>query len=126
MVFLHRTTEENWIKIKQEGILWGKNQCWSEGIGWHDNPRRYTYLSGGDWGDSYGNVLLEVEYIPKGDKVNDNCNLEPADMLKMLAGDILVDQFSVFVPISISHIRRIKSIMKENQPKSGAQKLVRK
>lgn len=55
MKFYHRTKLENWKKIQEEGILWGIGESY-----------RYTYLSPYDFGESYGPILLEVEYDPVG------------------------------------------------------------
>lgn len=65
MVFYHRTTEENWKKIQAEGVLWGIEMSY-----------RYTYLSPNDAGKSYGDVLLEVNYKPKG-LPDDNYGFKP-------------------------------------------------
>jgi len=83
--FYHRTTQENWDKIQQEGVLWGVTFNY-----------RHTYLSPDDFGDSYGNVLLEVEYEPRG-KPHDNYGFNPPE------GQYCW-QFSVFEPIDIKYV----------------------
>jgi len=96
MKFFHRTTEENWAKIQEEKILWGKSSS---------RTYRYTYLALKDWGDSYGNVLLEVEFEPKKEdfgKIH-NYGFDPPP------GQICV-QFSVFVPIPLDKVKRIMTI----------------
>jgi hypothetical protein len=88
MIFYHRTTEENWLKIQKEGILWGIGRSY-----------RYTYLSPDDMGESYGDVLLLVDYIPCGSP-NDNYGFDPPE------GQYCW-QFSVFIPIDIKFVKRI-------------------
>ncbi len=110
MKFLHRTKEENWKKIQEECILFGCPDIWNEEKGWHKNPeRRYTYLSPFDWGDSYGDVLLEVEYTPSGkdawkDEKRDNYIFDT----DCPEGETC-DQFMVFIPISLKDVKRIDS-----------------
>ena len=91
MKFYHRTTEEKWKKIQEEGILFGM----------HDSYR-YTYLSSEDVGDSFGNILLEVDYVPVGinGKNIDNYGFDPPE------GEYCW-QFSVFIPISIDKVKHI-------------------
>ena len=88
-MFYHRTKEEAWEKIQEEGVLWGVTR-----------NVRYTYLAPQDAGDSYGNVLLEVDYTPEGPPY-DNYGFDPPP------GQVCW-QFSVFVPININKIKRIK------------------
>ena len=93
MKFFHRTTEDNWKKIQQEGILFGVPA----------NPTsRHTCLAPDDWGESYGNVLLEVDYEPKGVGSGvDNYGFNPP------AG-MICTHFAVFVPIPIDLCRTLK------------------
>lgn len=90
MKFYHRTSENRWREIKKSGILWGYRI--------HDGVPtlnyRYTYLSPFDMGESYGEVLLEVEYEPTGVYGIDNYGFDPP------SGEICW-QFSVFIPIDI-------------------------
>lgn len=87
----HRTTLEVWEKIKKEKILFGV----------HDNYR-YTYLSPSPLIPiEYGELLLEVEYVPTGIKGIDNFGFEPPD------GEFCW-QFSVFIPIPIENIRILR------------------
>lgn len=92
MIFYHRTTEKRWEAIQDEGVLWGK----------HGSNYRYTYLAPFDVGESFGTVLLAVDYEPKvqdfGKKHNYGFN--PPDGL-------ICDQFSVFEPILLKKVRRI-------------------
>jgi len=97
MKFYHRTTEENWKKIQAEGVLWGI-----------PTPRRghtsyrYTYLSPEPFPKSFGVVLLEVEYEPKGIGSHvDNYGFDPPE-------GMVCWQFSVFVPISVDRVKRIE------------------
>lgn len=96
MIFYHRTTEDKWLKIQDEGILWGYRI--HNGVPTLDY--RYTYLSPDDMGDSYGNVLLEVKYEPTGILGIDNYGFDPPKGMTCW-------QFSVFVPISINNIKRV-------------------
>jgi hypothetical protein len=91
MKFYHRTKELAWEKIKKEGILFGIPD---------NHSYRYTYLSPLDFGDSYGPILLEVDYEPRG-KPFDNYGFNPPE------GQICW-QFSVFVPIDIKKVKLIK------------------
>lgn len=88
MKFYHRTTEENWLKIQKEKVLWGI----------HDSYR-YTYLSPIDFGETYGKVLLEVDYEPIGFP-DDNYGFNPPE------GEVCW-QFSVFKPIEIINLKKL-------------------
>ena len=99
MKFYHGTTEQRWKEIQMEGILWGKRNSRSCSY-------RYTYLSPNiKVAQKYGgDVILEVEYNPIGvEKIIgiDNFGFNPPK------GQYCW-QFSVFVPINISKIRRLK------------------
>lgn len=79
----HATSEPNWQKIQEEGILWGVRNA----------PSRCTYLAKNvlDVVDGkYGEVILEVEFDPKNDKPN---NYQPDAW-----------QCRVYSPIPISRI----------------------
>ena len=93
MKFYHRTTEENWKKIQKEGFLWGIPSA--------NSSYRYTYLSSEDFGNSYGSILLEVNYEPKGDHKNDNYGFHPP------LGEVCW-QFCVFIPISVEKCKKIR------------------
>ena len=55
MIFYHGTTEENWNKIQNEGVLYGIREA----------PSRVTYLTDTiEEAKQYGDVILEVEYDP--------------------------------------------------------------
>ena len=109
MKFYHRTTKERWESIQKEGVLWGLPwsglKSWEEAEAkkenWNGYPR-YTYLSPDDWGESYGPVLLEVEYEPKredqGIKHNFAFDCPPGEYCW---------QFSVFEPIDISNVKNV-------------------
>jgi hypothetical protein len=93
MIFYHRTTEEAWAKIQDEGVLWGKHSgC------------RYTYLAPPEVviPDEYGPVLLEVEYTPLRETEGKDHNYGFDPPLGMICW-----QFSVFVPIPLSRIKRV-------------------
>jgi len=105
MLFLHRTTESNWNSIQSERVLFG--------IGEH---RRFTYLSPFDWGESYGPVLLKVNYEPTGMRAWRNSTTG-----EKLSGEKrdnfifdeecpegqMCDQFMVFNPIPLNSLKRI-------------------
>lgn len=56
MIFYHGTTEEDWKKIQEEGILFGVRKF---------AKSRCTYLATDlDEARQYGEVLLQVEYNP--------------------------------------------------------------
>jgi len=100
MIFYHGTSFDNWTSIQNEGVLWGKTTCWSEGVGWHES-KRYTYLTPHiEIAREFGDILLAVEYTPIKDSTDDNYGFNPPE------GETCW-QFSVFVPILISNIRRI-------------------
>lgn len=98
MLFYHGTSEENWKKIQDEGILFGVRIVL-------DNdgnpskiykPDRMTYLARDiEEASMYGNVVLEVEYNPS---VNPSAN-------NFIEG---CWQVRVYEPIDITKIRRIK------------------
>lgn len=51
----HGTTSEFWAIIQKEGVLWGRQ----------DGPSRCTYLAADkEEAACYGNIVLEVEYVP--------------------------------------------------------------
>ena len=87
MLFYHGTSEENWLKIQEEGILFGKRDF---GIS------RCTYLAKKiNEARCYGKVILSVEYDPFLDKDNNN----------YIEG---CWQFRVYSPISIDNVKRIE------------------
>lgn len=114
MKFYHGTNKESWKNIQKEGVLWGK-PSWNET--WGDRqPYRYTYLTPDlEVAEQYGSeeVILEVEYDPIGvgnlvnGKTIDNYAFGPEPGQQVKPGDHCW-QFSVFIPISISQVRRIK------------------
>ena len=118
MKFYHRTTEKAWKAIQEEGCLWGITGWGTikERIKDAKNRARYTYLAPDDWGDSYGTVLLEVEYEPKREeasvsvggyiKHNDNTPIKNNYGFDPPQGQQCV-QFCVFEPISLDKVKRI-------------------
>lgn len=100
MIFYHRTTEEAWTSIRAEGVLWGvPKYC--------KNYPRHTYLSPACYvaNESYGTVLLEVEYDPVGidGTGTDNYGFDPPE-------GMVCWQFSVFVPIPLERVRRVDTV----------------
>ena len=92
MIFYHGTSEEAWGKIQKEGVLWGVHSY------------RYTYLTPDiNIARGFANgVLLEVEYEPAGvdGRGIDNYGFNPPE-------GMICWQFSVFIPIPISNVKRI-------------------
>jgi hypothetical protein len=70
VIFYHGTSQKNWNEIQREGVLWGRREV--EGF----HPSRCTYLATDKKeAESYGDVVLSVDYEPKSDKDNysDGC-----------------------------------------------------
>ena len=97
--FYHGTTEENWKKIQEEGVLWGIGRSY-----------RYTYLTPDlEVAKQQGSkeVILEVDYDPVGvgnfidGETIDNYGFDPPSGQHCW-------QFSVFVPIPIEKVRVLK------------------
>ena len=91
MKFFHGTTRENWLKIQEDGVLWGG----------HDPPEghRHTYLTPDiEMARKYGDVVLEVDYEPQGAGSGvDNFGFDPPPGEECW-------QFVVFVPIDIRKV----------------------
>lgn len=98
MKFYHGTTQDKWDSIQKEGVLWGYNEHTNEN-GLKYRGYRYTYLTPEmDVAKKYGDVVLEVEYMPVGVGTGfDNYGFDPPEGMTCW-------QFSVFVPISIDNI----------------------
>ena len=89
MKFYHGTTIDKWKQIQFEGILFGEHKSY-----------RYTYLTPDiEMAKKYGDVLLEVDYIPGSKK--DNYGYNPSEGQECW-------QFSVFEPIELNRVRVIK------------------
>ena len=85
MKFYHGTTKELWDQIQQEGMLWGVRPL---------APSRCTYLATyKEDAEQYGDVVLEVEYVPN----NKDDNYHPEAW-----------QLRVYVPILINNIKRLR------------------
>ena len=64
MVFYHGTTEDNWKKIQNEGVLWGRRGIIQDD-GSIKEVDRCTYLAiEKEEAKEYGDILLQVEYNP--------------------------------------------------------------
>lgn len=83
MTFFHGTTFENWEKIQQEGVLWGKRPLGT----------RCTYLAVLLTDANQGGVVLAVEYEPK----SGLDNYSPDSW-----------QVRVYTPIPLAQITRIE------------------
>ena len=98
MKFYHGTTEENWERIVDEGVLYGRRYIVD---GETRNPitelERCTYLAvDPEEANNYGDVLLEVEYNPY--KKDARCNHFEEGCW----------QLRVYEPIEIKNIKRVK------------------
>ena len=96
MIFYHGTSEENWKKIQEEGILFGKKYIRDRNGNLHQSMIRCTYLDRDKMNAlSYGRVLLKVEYNPHKHPLKNDYNKE-------------LSQFIVYEPIPIKYIQRIE------------------
>lgn len=95
MVFYHGTSEENWVKIQEEGILYGRRDVLDNQGKVIKEVDRCTYLAvNKEEAECYGDVVLMVEYDAENRKLNnyvEGCW-----------------QIRVYEPISIENIKRIK------------------
>lgn len=97
MIFYHGTSKDNWDKIQEEGILFGRRFIVDD----KGNPikecDRCTYLAVyPEEANNYGDVLLEVEYdLNKRDSNHNNF-------------DDTCWQLRVYEPISIDKVKRVK------------------
>lgn len=92
-VFYHGTSLDNWNKIQQEGVLYGRRYYIDNGK--TKEISRCTYLAvDKKEAECYGDVVLEVKYNPYKDKHN----------------NYTTDcwQLRVYTPIPIENIKRIK------------------
>ena len=65
MIFYHGTSEENWKKIQNEGILYGRRYVTDSNGNIIKEVDRCTYLAvEKEEAQCYGNVILEVKYNP--------------------------------------------------------------
>ena len=65
MLFYHGTNEENWNKIQEEGMLFGRKFIVNDIGNIIKECERCTYLAvDPEEANNYGDVLLEVEYDP--------------------------------------------------------------
>lgn len=95
MKFYHGTSEENWKRIQEEGILYGRRYITDGDGGASHEVSRCTYLAT-DFEEAkcYGEVVLEVEFDPSESKHNNYCEG--------------CWQVRVYEPIPLSNIKRIK------------------
>jgi len=106
----HGTSIEKWNLIQEDGQLWGYN-IYKNPDGSEYRSYRYTYLSPEiKIAEEYGDVILEIDYEPVGVDGTETDNFcfdydIPMDELKKGA---YCWQFSVFIPISLDKVKRIK------------------
>lgn len=71
MIFYHGTTKDNWEKIQEEGILFGRRYVLNNDGTINREVSRCTYLAIDlEEAKCYGEVVLEVEYNPLNSKHN--------------------------------------------------------
>ena len=97
MTFYHGTSEDNWNKIQEEGILFGRRFV----VDGNGKPikecDKCTYLSvEPEEANNYGDVLLEVEYNPNKEGSRHN------------RFDDTCWQIRVYEPIPIESVKRVK------------------
>lgn len=93
MKFYHGTSEESWVKIQEEGVLWGVRKFAAS---------RCTYLAAKpEHAIIYGaGVLLEVEYEPDNNRKDEIGNVHNY-------WDEDCWQLRVYEPIPIENIKRL-------------------
>lgn len=97
MIFYHGTTKENWNKIQEEGILFGRRYITDKEGNLLKEVDRCTYLAVDiEEAKCYGDVLLLVEYDPMKHKKRNN----------YIEG---CWQVRVYEPIPIDNIKKIVS-----------------
>jgi len=105
MLLYHRTTEENWKKIQQDGYLCGKR----------GGNYGFISLSEEDWGEHFSfygwktNVLLQVNYEFQGwpkDQYRQEFIKERDQVLKE-SPNAKIQEFKVFVPIPLCNVKRL-------------------
>lgn len=95
MKFYHGTSESNWKKIQEEGLLFGRRYITDDNEDIVKEVPRCTYLATSiDEAKCYGDVVLEVEYNPHIDSTKNN--YVPNCW-----------QVRVYEPISITNIKRL-------------------
>lgn len=106
MIFYHGTSIDAWKKIQDEGVLWGTPRprpfcptCGNK----QTTSYRHTYLTPHEEiAREYGNVLLQVEYTPRGidGSGTDNYGFKPPPGQSCW-------QFAVFIPIDLAQVTRL-------------------
>ena len=65
MIFYHGTSKENWEKIQEEGVLFGRRYIVDNDDNIIQEVSRCTYLATEfDEAKQYGDIVLSVEYEP--------------------------------------------------------------
>ena len=73
MIFYHGTSKENWEKIQQEGVLYGRRYITDENGVRLKEVDRCTYLAVDlEEAKYYGDIILQVEYNPLKHKTKNN------------------------------------------------------
>ena len=107
MTFYHGTSEENWKKIQEEGILYGRRYILDndtrEPI---EEVDRCTYLAVDvEEAKHYGDVVLEVEYNPFNSRGNIKRSKKKLPVNNYVEG---CWQLRVYEPILLENIKRIR------------------
>ncbi len=120
MKFYHGTKEKVWKEIQSDGILWGMPNSYNFTVDGKELPNvidkndpnayRYTYLCPDmEYANDFGKVLLEVDYEPRG--VSNRLDGKAVDNFaydkKHSKSKGFCWQFSVFIPIPISKVKRV-------------------
>lgn len=109
MIFYHGTTEENWHKIQEEGILYGRRFIVDKQGHPIKEVSRCTYLVLDlEEAKQYGEVVLEIEYNPFDDKGNIRKNKIGSRTLPTNNYTPDCWQVRVYEPISIEQVKRIQ------------------
>lgn len=112
MIWYHGTSKENWDKIQQEGILWGRRFVINNDGNIIKEVRRCTYLTPDlEEAKHYGDVILKVEYNPFDDK--GRIKKDKRKPLNNYVPDCW--QMRVYEPISIDSIKLITMENKVNK-----------
>ena len=94
MTFYHGTSEENWKKIQEEGVLYGRRYIVDNEGKIIQEVSRCTYLAvEKPEAECYGDVILEVKYDPSNSEHNNYCEG--------------CWQVRVYEPIPLENVKRI-------------------
>jgi hypothetical protein len=105
MIWYHGTTGENWNKIQEEGILYGRRFVTDNNGNIIKEVDRCTYLTPDiEEAAQYGNIILKVNYNPYNDKGEIKKNKRKHPLNNYVPG---CWQMRVYEPINIENITLI-------------------